>query len=277
MPHLTNAIALNSVVMNSAKMIGPALGGAVIAVVGVTPCFFVDALSFVAVIVSLVLMRADEIYAAERETRAKGQIRAGLRYIVRTPVLCYPLLMVVVTGVLTWEFPVTLPLITTTTFHGGASAYGAAMAFMGIGAVCGGLVATRRRQLTVGSLAGSAVLWGAVIIAASAAPALPTEFAVLLFVGSGSITFNSSAKTLLQMEAAPQMRGRVMSLWSVAWQGGTVVGGPVVGAVGEVFGPRYSLLLSGLAALGIGAFVLALRGNSPAVESDGIAAILPAE
>jgi MFS family permease len=275
--HLTNAIALNSVMMNSAKMIGPALGGAVIATVGVTPCFFADALSFVAVIMSLLLMRAGEIYAAERETRAKGQIRAGLRYIGHRPALLYPLLMVVVTGILTWEFPVSLPLITTATFHGGAAAYGTAMAFMGVGAVCGGLIAARRRRLTVRSLAVSAMLWGALIIAASAAPVLPAEFALLVFVGSGSITFNSSAKTLLQLESIPQMRGRVMSLWSIAWQGGTVIGGPIVGAVGAVFGARYALLLGGLAALGIGVLVLALRASSPPPRSGDVTATLPAE
>ena len=181
----------------------------------------------------------------------------------RTPALLYPLLMVVVTGVLTWEFPVTLPLITTSTFHAGAGAYGAAMAVMSVGAVCGGLVAARRRRITVRSLAVSALLWGALIATASVMPVLPAEFAVLVFVGAGSITFNSSAKTLLQMEAAPQMRGRVMSLWSIAWQGGAVIGAPIVGAVGAIFGARYALLLSGIAAMVIGAVILAMRDRSP--------------
>lgn len=117
---LPNAIALNSVMMNGAKLIGPALGGGLIEAVGVTPCFLANGLSFVVVVVSLLLMRWSELRPAQREVRAKGQIRAGLSYVARTPELRYPLLMVVVTGILTWEFPVTLPLITTSTFHAGA-------------------------------------------------------------------------------------------------------------------------------------------------------------
>jgi MFS family permease len=265
---LPNAIALNSVMMNSAKLIGPALGGGLIAAVGVTPCFLSNGLSFVVVVLSLLLMRWSDLQPAEREVRAKGQIRAGLRYVGRNPALLYPLLMVVVTGILTWEFPVTLPLLTTSTFHAGAGAYGGAMAVMSVGAVCGGLVAARRRRITVRSLAVSALIWGTLIVLASVMPVLPAVFGALIFVGAGSITFNSSAKTLLQMEAAPQMRGRVMSLWSIAWQGGTVIGAPVVGAVGSMFGARYALLLSGIAAVAIGVAILPLRNHSPRSRRD---------
>ena len=256
---LPNAIALNSVMMNGAKLVGPAVGGGLISAIGVTPCFLANGTSFAVVVGTLLLMRWSELYPAERATRAKGQIRAGLVYVGRNPALLYPLLMVVVTGILTWEFPVTLPLITTATFHAGAGAYGGAMAIMSVGAVCGGLVAARRRRVSVRSLAVSAVIWGVLIVLASVMPVLPALFGVLIFVGAGSITFNSSAKTLLQMEAAPQMRGRVMSLWSIAWQGGTVIGAPVVGAVGSGLGARYALALSGVAALAVGAVIVALR------------------
>jgi MFS family permease len=266
--HLRNAIALNSVLMNVAKMIGPALAGVVIATVGVTPCFFLNAGSYLAVILSLVLMRSSELLPASREVRAKGQIRAGLTYVSQTSGLLYPLLMVTVTGILTWEFPVTLPLITTLTFHAGASAYGAAMACMSVGAVCGGLIAARGRRSSVRLLAISAMLWGALIVAAALAPTLPIEFAVLVLVGSAAVTFNSSAKTLLQLNSRPDMRGRVMSLWSIAWQGGTVIGGPVVGTVASIFGARYSLMVGGVASLGIGAIVLALREGSSAASGD---------
>lgn len=254
--YLGNAIGLNSVIGNCAKMVGPAAAGALLATVGETPCFAANATSYVAVVMSLVVMRKDELHAAVRETPAKRQIRDALGYIRRTPAILYPLLMVVVTGVLTWEFPVSLPLITTETFHRGAGAYGGAMACMAAGAVCGGLVAARRRQLTVRSLSVSALLWGALIVAASASPTLPVAFALLTFVGAGAITFSSSAKTLLQLAAAPTMRGRVMSLWSMAWQGGTVIGAPVVGAVGALAGARYGLALGGVTALAVGACVL---------------------
>jgi MFS family permease len=274
---LRNAIALNSVAMNFSRVLGPGVGGALIAGVGVTSCFYFNAVSFVAVIASLLMMRTSELFPSKREVREKGQIRAGLRHVRGTPELLRPLVLVTITGIFTWEFPVTMPLITATTFRQGASAYGIAMACLGVGAVCGGLVAARRRKLTVRSLAVSAVLWGAAIIAAALAPTLPVLFVLLVVVGSGSITFNSSAKTLLQLASAPQMRGRVMSLWSIAWQGSTVIGAPAVGAVGALLGARYALLTGGVAAVIAGAAIVALRNTSPTVRSDTLVETPPEE
>ena len=130
---IANAIALNSIAMNTSRIVGPAVGGLLIATVGVTPCFFVNAISFVAVIASLVAMRTSELMPSQREVRSKGQIRAGLRYIAGTPALIAPLVMVLVTGTFAWEFPVTLPLLTTQTFHGSAAVYGTITACLGLG------------------------------------------------------------------------------------------------------------------------------------------------
>jgi MFS family permease len=262
-PHLANAISLTSVMMNAAKVIGPAVAGVVIATLGMTTCFVVNAISFVAVIVSIAVMDTAELYPPEHTERAKGQIREGMTYVRRSPSILHPLLLVIVTGVLTWEFPVSLPLITTDTFHAGAGAYGAAMASMGAGAVAGGLVAARRRHITVRALCVSAILWGGLIVAASLAPDLAAECALLLFVGAGAVTFNSAAKTLLQIESAPAMRGRVMALWSTAWQGGTVIGAPAVGVAVALLGGRSGLWLGGAAAVAIGVLVLVLRASTP--------------
>jgi MFS family permease len=275
-PRLANAIALNSIAMNTARVAGPAVAGLLIATLGVTPCFFANAVSFVAVIVSLVFMRSDELIPISREERGKGQITAGLRHVRRTPTLLWPLVMVTVTGIFTWEFPVSLPLMTTETFHHGAAAYGTATSFLGLGSVCGGFLATRRSRVSVGSLALSSCLWGGLIVVAALVPTLDAEFAVLLFVGSAAITFNSAAKTLLQLESTPHMRGRVMSLWSIAWQGSTVVGAPIVGAVGEFCGARYALLVGGVAALAVGAPIALRRPERadppPSEPAHGIAA-----
>jgi MFS family permease len=255
---LPNAIAINSTLINTAKLIGPGLAGVIIAALGVTPCFALDTLSFLAVIASLLALRSAEMIPAERETRTKGQIRAGLAYIRRTPELLQPMIMVYVTGILTWEFPVTLPLLTTEGFHTGAEGYGASMAFMSVGAVLGGFVAVRRRRVTTRTLSLSALIWGGLICAAALAPTLSLALAVLVLVGSGAITFNSSAKTVLQVEAVPQMRGRVMSIWSIGWMGGTVLGAPTVGAIGALCGPRMALLVGGVGAAAVGGAVLAL-------------------
>ncbi|MFF0142540.1 MFS transporter [Streptomyces sp. NPDC005227] len=255
---LPNAIAINSTLVNTAKLVGPGLAGVIIATLGVTPCFALDTLSFLAVIAGLVALRAGEMRPTEREVRAKGQIRAGIAYIWRTPELLRPMVMVYVTGILTWEFPVTLPLFTTSVLHAGPEGYGAATAFMSAGAVVGGFLAVRRAGVTIRSLSVSAVIWGTLICAAAMAPDLPLTLAALVLVGSGSITFNASAKTLLQVKAAPQMRGRVVSIWSIGWMGGTVIGAPTVGAVGAVGGPRSALLVGGLAAVAVGLAMLVL-------------------
>jgi MFS family permease len=250
--HLGNAIALNSIVMSASRVLGPALAGALITGFGVTPCFFANAISFVVVIVSILMMRESEIMPSVADSRAKGQIRAGLRYCRSRPDLLGPLIMVAVTGTFTWEFPVSLPLITTGTFHGQASAYGTAMAFLGVGAVGGGFIAARRHTHSLRALAVSAILWGSLILAASMAPNFPVELALLVLVGSASTTFNAMAKTVLQLRSAPNMRGRVMSLWFMAWQGSTIVGAPLVGAIGGSIGPRFALGIGGLASLIVG-------------------------
>ncbi len=273
--HLANAIAVNSTFINTAKLVGPGLAGIVIAALGVTPCFALDTVSFLAVIASLLMLRRDEMHPAEREVRARGQIRAAVSYVRRTPELLYPMVMVYVTGILTWEFPVSLPLLTTSALHAGPTGYGAAMAVMSAGAVLGGFVAVRRRRLSTRSLSVSAVIWGALVSVAALAPTLAVAMIALVFVGSASITFNSSAKTLMQLGAAPQMRGRVLSIWSIGWLGGTVIGAPAVGVIAATWGARSALLTGGLAAAGVGLVVLALvtigrssAGNRPVRPDD---------
>jgi len=138
------------------------------------------------------------------------------------------------------------------TFHGSAATYGTMLAFMGAGAVVGGLVTARRARISAVGLGRSSIGWGLAILAASIAPNLAAEYGLLLLVGYGSISFNSLAKTTLQLAAVPSMRGRVMALWSVAWLGSTPVGGPIVGWIGQTFGARWSLVVGGLATVAAG-------------------------
>lgn len=257
---LPNAVTLNSVSINLARVVGSAAGGALVAAVGLTACFAINAVSFVAVLVSLAMMRRAEMYAVERPRRERGQVRAGLRYARRTPALALPLAMLTITGALAYEFPITLPLVARGAFHGGAGTYGAMAATMALGAVAGGLVAAHRGNRRAGTLAIAAIGWGLAILAAAIAPTLPWELAALLFVGYGAITFNSLAKTVLQLAAAPAMRGRVMALWALAWGGTTLVGGPLVGWVAQDVGSRWSLVVGGLPTLLLGlAMMPALR------------------
>jgi MFS family permease len=251
-PLLRNAVTLNSVTVNLARVFGAALGGGIASLVGLALCFDINAASFGAVVISLAAMSAARLMPGEREPREPGQIRAGLAYVRSEPELLVPLLMVAIIGALAWEFPISLPLVARSSFHGGAGTYGAMSAVMGAGAVAGGLIAAARKHVRRRGLAIAAIGWGAAITAAAVAPSLPLEFGALVLVGYGSISFNSLAKTAMQLSAAPGMRGRVMSLWGVAWLGSTPIGGPLVGWVGEEFGARWSLIVGGVPTLVVG-------------------------
>ena len=253
---LPNAVTLNSVAMNMARVLGAALGGVIAAAIGLALCFTVNALSFGAVLVSLAAMRSSELFPAKRVSRQKKQVRQGLRYVRNTPELLIPLLMIAVIGTLAWEFQVSLPLMASKVFHGGAASYGVMASVMGGGAVVGGLISAERARPRARALCLAAIGWGIAILAAAVAPSMALELAALVFVGYGSITFNSLAKTTLQLAAKPEMRGRVMALWALAWLGSTPIGGPIVGWAGQAFGARWALVIGGVAALACGVLAL---------------------
>ena len=253
---LPNAVTLNSVAMNMARVLGAALGGVIAAAIGLALCFTCNALSFGAVLVSLAAMRGSELFPAKRASKQKRQVRQGLRYVRNTPELLIPLVMIAVIGTLAWEFQVSLPLMASKVFHGGAASYGVMASVMGGGAVVGGLISAARARPRARALCLAAIGWGIAILAAAVAPSLALELAALVFVGYGSITFNSLAKTTLQLAARPEMRGRVMALWALAWLGSTPIGGPIVGWAGQVIGARWALVIGGVAALACGVLAL---------------------
>lgn len=269
---LANAVILNSISLNVARVLGSVIGGALVALVGIPLCFGINAVSFVAVIVSLARMKTTDMIAPVRAPRAPGQVREGLCYAASTPELAFPLLMLTITGILAYEFPTTLPLLATGAFHGTAATYGAMAAVMAGGAILGGLVAaSRSAPLQSSSLALTAVGWGIAILVTGIAPSLPIALIALAFVGYGSITFNSTAKTTLQLAAPPEMRGRIMALWALAWGGSTVLGGPLVGWVAQAFGSRWSLIVGGAPTIVLGLVLLPyLRKRDRDQKSDTI-------
>ncbi|MGH7612095.1 MAG: MFS transporter [Candidatus Dormibacteria bacterium] len=256
--NLRNAVSLNSVLVNVARVVGPAVAGLLIASVGVGICFLLNALSFVAVVTSLLRMDRSRLNPSRAAARARGQLREGLRYVASVPELAVPLLMMAVVGTLAYEFQVTLPVLAKHTFHGGALAYGLITSSMGVGAVIGGLVTAARGRTGTRTLVLAACGFGVVLLFAALAPVLGVEYLAMALVGWASITFIAQGNSTLQLAAAPQMRGRVMSLWAVAFMGTTPIGGPLIGWVTASAGPRVGLAtgaLSCLLAAGLGLLV----------------------
>jgi MFS family permease len=247
--YLRNAVTLNSVLVNVARTIGPAMAGILIASVGDGVCFLVNAGSFVAVVGSLVTMDRTQLSPTTPTRRARGQLREGLRYVRSTPQLAVPLLMMGLAGCLTYEFQVSLPVMASRGLHVGATGFGFMTSAMGIGAVAGGLLVAARGKTGLGPLTLAASGFGVAIGLAALAPNLALELAALAFAGGMSISFMSTGNSTLQLNAAPEMRGRVMSLWFVAFQGSTPIGGPIIGGVIDVAGARAGLGLGALTCL----------------------------
>jgi MFS family permease len=250
---LPNAVSLNSVLMNSARVIGPALAGVLIATVGIGVCFVANAGSYLAVIGALVLMRPSELHRTPVVARAKGQVREGLRYAWHEPALRDPLLVMAVVGVFAFNFQTTLPLLARFTFGAGAGTYGALTSAMAAGAVVGGLVVAHRSKPSVRALALIGVVFGAFIIAVAAAPSTAAALVLLVPMGAASIAFIATANASLQLASTPEMRGRVMALYAIAFLGSTPIGAPIVGAVSSAASPRAALVLGGVATVAVSA------------------------
>lgn len=272
---LVNAVSLNSTEINLARVVGPTLAGVLIATTGLAICFLLNGLSFLAVIVVLLMMDVSALHPTPLVRRAKGQLAEGLRYVRNQPLIRDALVMMAIIGTFTYEFNVTLPLFAEHTFGSGASGYAALTAAMGLGAVFGGLWTASHAGITPARVVRAAAVFGAATLLASVAPTLPLALVALLAVGYCSITFLSLANSTLQLESAPEMRGRVMALWTVAFLGSTPIGGPLVGWIGEHVGPREALALGGVAALlaaGLGSMtvVRAASARAEAVEAERV-------
>jgi len=244
---LPNAVSLNAVVMNASRVVGPAIGGIIITLFGLGICFFVNAASYVAVIVGLAMMRTSELHPTEPVERAKGQVRDGFRYVWRTPALRNVLLAVALIGVFAYNFTVTLALLAKVTFGGGAGAYAVLTSCMGAGAIIGGLIAAHRARPTPRLLQVLALVFGGLLAAVALAPTLLAADLLIVLMGAASIGFIATANATLQLTSDPAMRGRVMALYAMAFLGTTPIGAPLVGAIAQWTNPRVALLAGAVA------------------------------
>ncbi len=247
--NVRNAVSLNSTMVNAARAVGPAVAGIIIATAGVGICFLLNAVSFVAVVYSLISMNKSALHRSAPVVRGKGQMREGLKYVAREPRLGIPLLMMALVGTLAYEFQVSLPVLAKQTFHGGAETYGFLTAFMGAGAVIGGLVTATRGKTGLRALSIAAIVFGVAILVTAVSPVLGLAYGAMALVGWGSVSFLATGNSTLQLGSDPSMRGRVMALWAVAFLGSTPIGGPAIGWVIEQTNARVGLAIGGVSCL----------------------------
>jgi MFS family permease len=246
---VVNAVSLNSVLIHSSRLIGPALAGLVIATAGVEPCFAINALSFGAMLVALWRMEPAQLESPPMAERHRGAVRAGLRYVRRTPELAVPLGLMALVGTLGLNFQVILPLLARFSFDGGATTYAALVGAMGLGSLIGALLTGAHGRTDARLIAGAALAFGMLALLAAAMPSLALEIPVLALLGASAVTFAAAINSSLQLAVKPEMRGRVMSLYSVVFLGSTPIGGPLAGWLSETYDPRVALLLAASAGL----------------------------
>jgi len=246
---VVNAVSLNSVIVQAARIVGPAIAGILIATVGVAPVFALNALTFVAMILALRGMDPGRLHAEPVAERAPGAIRAGLRYVLATPELLVPLALMALVGTLGFNFQVVLPLLAKFSFESGAMTYAALVSAMAVGSIAGALVNGHRGRTGPRLIAGGALAFGASALLAAAMPSLALEIVMLALLGAASVTFAATINSTLQLAVTPEMRGRVMALYSVVFLGSTPIGAPLTGWLAQSYDPRIALVLAGASGL----------------------------
>jgi len=266
-----NAVSLNSALMTSSRVVGPAVAGLLITTVGFGWCFLLDGFSYIAVLIALWIMRTEELRPPPVAVRAKRQVREGLRYVRSVPELWVPLTMMAVVGTLSYNFQTVFPLFATRDLHGTGTTFTLLFSVVSVGALIGALSVARRKSINVRSVAIASLFYGASMAVMAVVPNQPTAFAAGIVLGISSIAFLTASTAIVQTEAAPDMRGRVLALQAMLFLGSTPIGGPIVGWVSQQFGARYAIALGGVAALGAGAWGMLKVRSAPArqgVEGD---------
>ena len=274
---INNAVSLNSALMTASRVIGPALAGLLVTTVGYGWAFAADGLSYVAVLAGLWMMRTSELRPAPVAARARGQVRAGLRYVRSVPELFVPMVMMAVIGTLSYNFQTVFPLFVTRDLGGSDASFTVLFSVVSVGSLIGALVTARREDIDVRRVAHAALAYGAVMAVMAVVPGMAVAVPVGIALGLASITFLVASTAIVQIKAVAEMRGRVLALQAMLFLGSTPVGGPIVGWVAERAGARYSVALGAAAALGAGLWGLAVLRRTEAVTGGAPAGAEPAE
>lgn len=264
-----NAIGLNSAVFNCARMVGPAVAGFLIAKGSMSVCFFVNAATYVSIIIALAFMRETDLYRHEEPLpEGPGQIRAGLRYVRTHQGLFLPLVMMAIVGTFGFNFQTVTPLLARFTFHGGADTFGLLSVVMAAGSAVGAMYAATRRIPSTKLLMWSCIAFGIVEGGAALVPTLHSAYIYLPLVGLTAMLFISTSNTVMQVRSSPEMRGRVLALWSLVFLGSTPIGGPLVGWISQQWSPRWAFAVGGIATALAGIVIgpMLLKHRAPMIE-----------
>ncbi|CAN5325974.1 MAG: MFS transporter [Nocardioidaceae bacterium] len=272
---LANAVGLNSASFNSARIVGPAAAGFLIAALGSGVeatgwAILINAVSYVAVIASLLRLDTTLLRPSTPAERGRGGIRVGITYVRGRPDLMLVLATVFFVGTFGMNFQMTSALMATEVFGKGVSEYGVLGSFMAVGSLTGALVAARRAAPRVRTVVGGAGVFSVLLITMGLMPTYWTYAAVLPFAGLFALTMVTTANATIQLTVAPEMRGRVAALYLMIFMGGTPIGAPLIGLIGEVLGARWTLIGGGvitLAGLAV-SLLLYLRHTGSVISQD---------
>ncbi|HEY4334178.1 MAG TPA: MFS transporter [Ilumatobacteraceae bacterium] len=255
-----NAVTLYSAMVNISRILGPAIAGVLIITVGYGWCFTVDAISYTAVVVSLAMMRPAELRRVSVTPRGRGQVRAGLRYIVTVPELWITFAMLLIIGTVSYNFTVVFPLFVEKGLHASDTAYTIIYASFSAGALVGAVLVARRKVVTIHTVTVGAAGLGAGMVVLAVMPNIVCAFIVAAVVGVASVSFLTAATAIAQLRTEQRMIGRVLAIQTVLLVGTTPIGGPILGVIADAAGGRWPVLIGGVGALGAAGFgVLAGR------------------
>ncbi|HVV66761.1 MAG TPA: MFS transporter [Candidatus Saccharimonadales bacterium] len=240
---VSNAVVLYSIIVNTSRVIGPALAGLLVVTLGYGWAFTVDAFSYLAVIACLLLMRSSELHRLPPRPRQKGEIRAGLAYVRRTPVLLVSFTMLLIIGTLVYNFSTTLPLFVSKGLHASNTTYTVLYSLMGVGSIITALIIARRNLVRLRHIIAGAGILGVSMALMAIAPNVYVAAPLAIFVGAGTILYTTATTSLAQLTAADYIRGRVLALQTVLLIGTTPLGSPLLGWLADSLGGRAPILL----------------------------------
>jgi MFS family permease len=248
--HVQNAVSLNSAVMTSSRIFGPALAGLLITTVGYGWAFLADGLSYLAVLAGLWMIDSSTVRRSPLVARGKGQVREGLRYVRQVPVLWISLIVMTIVGTLTFNFGVVFPLFVKRTMGGSTADFTILYSVTSIGSLIGALATARRKTAELRDVVLTTAAFGGSMALLTVAPNLLIAYPLAILVGGTSIAFMTTSTAIVQLRAAPVMRGRVLALQAMVFLGSTPIGGPILGWICDWLGARAGVALGALAALG---------------------------